>query len=293
MIQRLKKFFNTEDKSDLDMNEQERMLAAYFDGELSPAEAEAFRRQNTGVDSIENELESMGELRSAFRDLVDDMYLQTNQGSGKTSIWQQIESRIRQEAQSRISNIGNSSNFSSSGLVEFLRPFFEPRAAFAGAAGLAMAFMFGVRFGSSDISNQLVYPKASRVNLASNTSNSNTYATTSVDADLFPTSPVSPNPGFAVVSAASSSRDSSIRLKVARDSGLRNSTGRRVSEHSIPLRVDTDQLIGVPSDQSINGGLRTQGADIDWIESDRKFKILPVNEKRVVPVIWVSRENRK
>ena len=39
----------------------------------------------------------------------------------------------------------------------------------------------------------------------------------------------------------------------------------------------------------VQGGLRSQGADIDWISSAREFEIYPSQNRQAPPVIWVAR----
>lgn len=52
--------------------------------------------------------------------------------------------------------------------------------------------------------------------------------------------------------------------------------------HRMPIELDSEQLIGV----NHNIPLRTEGMDIDWIKSDRQYKLVPSG--KTVPVIWVS-----
>ena len=51
--------------------------------------------------------------------------------------------------------------------------------------------------------------------------------------------------------------------------------------------MSTEQLIG---DNYISGGLRAYGADIDWIKTDRPFRILPAVNEKASPVIWLEGE---
>lgn len=49
-------------------------------------------------------------------------------------------------------------------------------------------------------------------------------------------------------------------------------------------RVSVGNMVG---QDFVRGGLRAQGADIDWIKSEREFDIYPVQDRNAPPVIWV------
>ena len=53
--------------------------------------------------------------------------------------------------------------------------------------------------------------------------------------------------------------------------------------HRLPIELDTEQLIGF-NDREQSVAMRTNGLDIDWMESDKNYKLV----KSSVPVIWVS-----
>ena len=57
-------------------------------------------------------------------------------------------------------------------------------------------------------------------------------------------------------------------------------------ERSVELILDDDQWIG--TEDRIPGGLRAGGVDIDWIKTDRPFKILTPSGQDS-PVIWIGR----
>lgn len=57
--------------------------------------------------------------------------------------------------------------------------------------------------------------------------------------------------------------------------------------HRLPIELDTEQLIGFNDEHQSEHqavAMRTNGLDIDWIKSDKNYKLV----KSSVPVIWVS-----
>lgn len=57
-------------------------------------------------------------------------------------------------------------------------------------------------------------------------------------------------------------------------------------ERSVPLHINTSQLISQPL---VPDGLRTDGMSIEWIRTERPFRIVSSNGRKAPPVIWVSR----
>ncbi|MCB0345128.1 MAG: hypothetical protein KDD66_08415 [Bdellovibrionales bacterium] len=51
-------------------------------------------------------------------------------------------------------------------------------------------------------------------------------------------------------------------------------------------------LPGILDREFIRGGLRSHGADIDWIRSNRPFELYPVEDRNAPPVIWVAQKNQ-
>ena len=60
----------------------------------------------------------------------------------------------------------------------------------------------------------------------------------------------------------------------------------RREPRGIVLRMPVSELMGP---RVMGDGMRTDGVDIDWIKSDKPFKIVPSRNRAVPPVIWVSR----
>jgi hypothetical protein len=311
----IKKIFSSPTASNSSkLSKEEQQLQAFFDGELDEKEAEAFRKTHAGASmEVESELEEMSELRSTFKELISDMYSETRQGSGRLTIWQQIEHQVREEAIARRREMEfTKRRFSVTQFTEWFEPFLAPRVILGGSFGIALAFFLGVRAGtveqnptqltSNSVSTNLAAgdsvssPENMAVNISGKASQVVVNSTPLLRRRMTSRSNQSQqlsNPQFSVVGVSSSSRTHpGIRLKVSRELAQ-----KRTIEHSIPLHIDTDQLIGVPRSKdrkvTIPGGLRAEGADIDWIESDRDFQLLPVKNKTSIPVIWVSGDVRK
>ncbi len=53
--------------------------------------------------------------------------------------------------------------------------------------------------------------------------------------------------------------------------------------NSLPIELDTEQLIGFSDDDKVVA-MRSNGLDIDWMKSDKNYKLV----ESPVPVIWVS-----
>lgn len=288
-----------EDDSQLSSHEQR--LQSFFDGELDPKDAEDFVQSHAGKDAeVERELERMSELRSSLSDMIKGLYCETRHGSGRVTIWQQIEEQVRNEALARRDEIEFAQNkFGVAKFADWIEPFLAPRVVFGGVLGIAFAFFLGVRVGTVEKSapakmqlsstSVISAPVSSQISRSTQLTPRRQLTTVDVRESRRAVS----NPNFSVVGFSSSSqRNPGIRLKVSRELAR-----RRTLEHRMPLHIDTDQLIGLPrsKDRKVNipGGLRAEGADIDWIESDREFELLPVKNKRSIPVIWVSGEARK
>ncbi len=61
--------------------------------------------------------------------------------------------------------------------------------------------------------------------------------------------------------------------------------------------IANEQNLGVPMPkimdrEFVSGGLRSHGADIDWIRSERPFELYPVEDRSAPPVIWVAQKNQ-
>ncbi|MCB0324598.1 MAG: hypothetical protein KDD69_13540 [Bdellovibrionales bacterium] len=89
-------------------------------------------------------------------------------------------------------------------------------------------------------------------------------------------------------------------------------SGRFGGERSfnLPLRMhfETTQLIGADAldgasesheaeaserERYVPGGLRTDSLDIDWIRSNRPFKLVPAQGRKAPPVIWLAQQGSR
>jgi hypothetical protein len=283
--------------------DQERLVQEYFDKEVGQdKELLVQRRLYRGDREMLKELESLKEVRQELRSWLDEKLLDAHGQPRKVDLWGKLEARIEAEPVGSLSLWDRLCERLTYGLGE-IRSFADetwirPQVFVPALALILIAFYGGVHFGSGITSP---YSGDLHVRLAQNDFNSRS------EEQLLPltisANEISNNqersPFIAMVSepqiiSAAQRRyplplfkERVVRLAVA-DSNLINANKPRF-EHSVPFALNASQLI---QRGPVPGGLRTNGLDIDWIRTDRRFKIVSSSDQNMPPVIWLTKEGK-
>ena len=228
----------------------ELLVTAWLDGELPPEALPAFEsRLNSGEQSLLKEIELQSEVRKYVKDWYQEKILEVR-GAAPLNVWNKIEGELR--AAKRVKP----------GLPfrQILKSMFEPRM-LGGLAACAAAVMLFITSNGKE---------PSRIDGSMNGAIvAEEKSSESLEAPI-------------VVSSAPVADDLLTRVGIGK---LDESDGRIPNALALRL-MNSPQLI---VNNSIPGGLRAGDTDIDWIKTEKPFKLVPSKNHDQTPVIWVAR----
>lgn len=241
-----------------DDTELERLLSSYFDGELSRVEQEAIsRRLKNGDPAVVEGLDALQAMRQGVREWFQELCRDEIGARREVDIWAALEGQLTQRGADE-----GTSRRAWSEFVEGIRMMLRPPA-FAGAvAAVAVVLYFSAG------KNQPVSP-AQPISVAQ------------IAVERQATPQVADSNRLMMVRAA---RREVIPLSMpeATRALYRDELMRQYEPgvRSLMPLVDRDFVLG---------GLRANGADIDWIKSEKTFNLYPTRDREIPPIIWVAR----
>lgn len=280
--------------------QDERLLNALFDGEMNRDEFS--RRANSGAQAlkgqaftgqIEQELDALRELRREIRSWHADR-IQDGEGKPiKIDIWEQIKGQVEEQAK----GASRSGAFDLRGAIaRLLEGGWFPRPAYIGGS-FAAATLLGFALYSGARMSPHMRQSETIGQVAMKTAEPEVVTVARNDApgaSQFSASSASVLSGFG--SEADSDRDQLIGvlgdeppadvLAMMNESDA-DSRRRYVPPlpDSLKVRLLSPQMVA----GTTNVGLRTSsGADIDWIKTNKPFKIVAAQDYSAPPVIWVA-----
>lgn len=268
-------------------------ISAFLDGELSARDERSVRRHmDEGSEVFRRELESFRGVRQEVRQWLHEQKLDASGSVRECSVWDAIEHRLDEkeeksffgesvrrlvsEGQRRLGQI----------LEETLR---RPQLAsgMVAAAALLVTGALYLEVGKEGVSEpaQIL---AHRTVAASDESVPN-QGIGSPGAQEGETEPV-----YVFVPSRRSDTGVPQRTVSGRDKDAMYVTLRsrpQATQHRLQHKVPLHLFSQAPKTNTpVRGGLRTDDFDIDWIETDRPFKIVPATGRNAPPVIWVNRK---
>ena len=234
-------------KDEKDLQAKDRLLNLFIDGEMTSDKAADYRAEVLAKDpQAQAEHQSLLNIRREIRDYNAERTAEVLAQVKTEQLWQRIEREIDREE--KVS-------------LPWWRAFSIPAFSLAAACAV-IAFALGTQFGNTNNSpNGDLYAAANKLeNSTVSSAAMNTNVTSAGDNFEFKLSSHENGANHEILVAAN-------------QEGLL---------HRVPIELDSEQLIGV--DRSIP--FRSNGIDIDWIKSDRQYRIVPSG--KAVPVIWVS-----
>jgi len=291
------------------ISKEEVLLSAYFDEEMSTGEREQFAERLSSDSDLRGELEEHEQIRGELRSLFKDARYDEQGKERKIDLWSRIEADISvvdesipAASPSLLLRLQSILGFSGEGpSVSSL--FGLPQL----SAGVAAALILFLYFGQKD-DLAIVSPilKEEQSVIAQNELRMRQLEQLRMvkEQTQQPTMPsfvaAAPNLPAAKRMLSNNLSPATPPVRMASDSALRGNRELLLSprnhhssraqkparfERSVELLLGDEQWIG---SESIPGGLRAGGIDIDWIKTDRPFKIL-TPEGQDSPVIWIGR----
>ena len=254
-------------KDEKPLQARDRLLNLFIDGEMSSEKAAEYRTEVLAEDlSAQAEHQELLAVRREIRNYSAEQSASLLTDIKSEQLWQRIENEIQREVEKPLPWW---QRFSISG------PFSVPSIGLATACALA-AFVVGVQFGNNGKS-KVLNAKSQIANTFAGT-NQNLTEHTLVGSTLAKLSSFSTN---------ASSQEDMFKFKLkSKDDGFHREIVVASTQggvlHRVPIELDTNQLIGVNQ----NIALRAHGVDIDWIKSDRPYRLVAAGKS--VPVIWIS-----
>lgn len=262
----------------------EELLSAFFDGEVElDAKAELEASVMGGDRAVLDELQSLSQVRAGIRSWYESQTLDFQGREKRLDVWSAIADEVHVMAERK--KIG-ASRFIPQFISQWsnaLQSILSPRL----AVGLALLAVTVVSVTSLRISRQ-------PGDIESKTSQVASLSGDSLSADLqtaISTLPVKLDSGSPL--AMSESMAGRYRSRIGGDLLVPVSLGEgnplepnlQLSGAELQMRLPVSQIM---DDNFVQGGLRTNGADIKWIRSQNAFRILPGSDRSAPPVIWVA-----
>ncbi|HQH28766.1 MAG TPA: hypothetical protein PLP17_15340 [Oligoflexia bacterium] len=283
-------------KDDKRKKREQAILHAFFDGEVS-ADERLYVQQKLEADDAEfkKELQSLDLIRQELRSWVGEQLHGPGTEPHRVDLWSKLESRLAkgeglpprglQYWTERMLDV-------CSGLREF---WLQPQVLAPVFTVIVLAFYIGYLSGGSSIDEPTaVY---SRQMAGVNYSASEKPPGILVSAAPAMNPVMSNNQLITMVSSSTGradgarryplpfQREPSVKLAVAGSNLLASKTGG--FERTMPL---VHRRLSVIRRAPVDGGLRAGSSDIDWVKTDKQFRIIQADEPTAPPVIWLSND---
>lgn len=237
--------------------EDSKLLSAYLDGELKPAKsAEVAERLETGEEALVGEYERLKETRSAAREWHRTLGRDEQGEAKQVDLWSRIEGSIAEDY------LVSGPSFLHK-LTDAIVDFFGSPALGPAFAGVLLVLYLGLTQTAPEVE----------------------------DGDTFASSPVSTSDMRPVSVAGSRALSTQEPTYIAYQRELerlrlRSARSRELGHRRSPLVIP---VVPVLERDFAQGGLRSHGADIDWIRANRDFNLYHSKDRSDPPVIWVAR----
>ena len=266
--------------------QQQRMASAWLDQELPEDERDVIESQLVdGDDALRKEIESYRIVRNEFRGWFEK---EIGAISRNVSLWGSIEQRLKAEAQSKAAGAGSFRERAAQ-IAEALQALFARPAFIGGVAAFAAALLFlATERGTPE--SGVSSDSAAKIAARESTGPATQLASQSVsglgerDALM-----------IEALQGGSSGSEQLASTEQPVNPDLLTTVGFEDLRRSLPSKLPVPDSLAVKLLSSpqlivqddIPGGLRAGGADIEWIKTQRPFKLVSSRRAQTPPVVWV------
>lgn len=234
------------------------LLNLYLDGELDPLEADSVVSRLKSDPQFEAALEDLRGLRQNVRDWSQALRTQPDGKIREVDCWPAVRKALARRPRRAVKQ-----RTLSEAAVEALMNFFaSPTVA---PAALAVVIILGIGLREDQLPGSIDL-FASRSGSSSSAAIPIQNGLSRASASMYVAPLTMPEPTFV-----------SYRQRLR--SGLSD-----LGQVNVPLPTILDR-------EFVRGGLRSHGADIDWIRSTGSFELYPVEDRTAPPVIWVAQNS--
>jgi len=254
--------------------QQQRMASAWLDQELPEDERDVIESQLIeGDEALRKEIESYRIVRNEFRGWFESEY---GASSRSVNVWNAIEQRLVAEAEAKAAR-ANSFGEWMSRVGEALRALMVRPAFVGGVAAFAAALLFLATDRQS---------AAPAIRQDAKSQNSGIPQLAERDALMIEAlQGGSPESGQSQLASVEQPVNPDLLTTVGFDDLRRSLPSKLPVPDSLAVKLlSSPQLI---VQDNIPGGLRTGGADIEWIKTEKPFKLVSSRRAQTPPVIWV------
>ncbi len=258
----------------------EELLSAFFDGEVEPSVKAALEASVVGGDrAVLDELQSLSQVRAGIRSWHESQTVDFQGREKRLDVWSAIADEVNSLAERKKAGAFRFVPRWSDALRSILSPRF--------AVGLALLAVTVVSVASLRISRQIGVTESQNSQVASSRVDNLTTdlqeAINTLPVKLDSRSPLSMSESMAGRYRSRIGGDLLVPVSLGESNPLEPNL--QLSGAELQMRLPVSQIM---DDNFVQGGLRTNGADIKWIRSQNAFRILPGGDRSAPPVIWVA-----